>query len=192
MMRNDDNSVKEKDDLQGIEFDESSGISEEDQKEILGEIDQIVTDNKIKVTPEVFQIKPQKKGFLFPTLVNVFSLVILAAGIVTLALLFHREETIMIEETSALSTAEGKLLRELQRETEEITLDGVKGTYVAALPAESAGGQAILGWVGFVDDHSWFVKLMGDAALAREQEEAFRAFLMSIRFSSSDGAGDGN
>ena len=104
-------------------FDENSGISKEDQKEILAEIDHLVTDSKISVTPEVFRIHALKKGFLFPTLVNVFSLIILAAGILTLALLFKRSEGLILEDAGVLTSAEGKLLQELKKESEKALLE---------------------------------------------------------------------
>ncbi len=108
---------------EGFDFDENSGISKNDQKEILAEINRQVTENRISVTPEVMQIRPLKKGFLFPTLVNVFSFIILAAGILTLTLLFKRSEGLILEETGALTTAEGKLLQELKKESEEALLE---------------------------------------------------------------------
>ncbi len=102
-----------------IAFDESSGISKEDQDEILTTIELVVQENKIKVSPEIFRLHPQKKGVLFPTLVNVFAIVVLAAGISVLFLLFKRGEARLAEEVGSLTTAEGMLIRELKRESEE-------------------------------------------------------------------------
>jgi hypothetical protein len=123
MMRHDEVPTDNPDVSGEFEFDESSGISKDDQKEILAEIDHIVTDNRISVTPEVLKIKALKKGSLFPTLVNVFSFVILAAGILTLTLLFKRSEGMILEEAGVLSSAEGKLLQELKKESEKALLE---------------------------------------------------------------------
>ena len=103
-------------------FDESSGISADDQKEILVHIDQVVKENKITVTPEVFRINALKKGFLFPALVNVFTLIVLAAGIFTFAMLFRQGEE-KLQEAGTVTTAESKLIRELKRESEEKLLE---------------------------------------------------------------------
>ena len=100
-------------------FDESSGISKEDQKDILGEIETIATENRIKVSPEVFRIKAIKRGVLFPIIINVAAVIVMAVGITTLLLLFRRGEEQLMESAAAISTAEGKLLEELKRESSE-------------------------------------------------------------------------
>ena len=105
--------------LQGdLSLDEKSGISKEDQKEILEEIDKIASESKIKVTPEIFNIKAVKKGVLFPVIINLMAFGILAVGITLLAFFFKRGEEQLLEDTTAISSAEGKLLQELKKESE--------------------------------------------------------------------------
>jgi hypothetical protein len=100
-------------------FDESSGISKEDQKDILSQIEKVATESKIQVHPDVFQIKAIKRGVLFPIVINLSAALALAAGIVTLYLLFQRGEEQLLESARGITTAEGKLLEELKRESEE-------------------------------------------------------------------------
>jgi DNA repair exonuclease SbcCD ATPase subunit len=106
--------------LEGEEFvlDESSGISKEDQQEILREIEKVSQESRISVTPETMAIKAVKKGFLFPLLVNVLFVVLLAGGGFTLYTLFQRGETVLMEEGGAIASAEGKLIEELKKESE--------------------------------------------------------------------------
>ena len=100
-------------------LDGESGISKEDQKEILQEIDKIAAESKIRITPEIFNIHAQKKGVLFPIVINLMAFGILAIGITVLAFFFKRGEEQLMEDTTARTSAEGKLLQELKKESEE-------------------------------------------------------------------------
>ena len=92
---------------EGEEFllDEKSGISKEDQQEILQEIEKVSQESRISVTPETMAIRAVKKGFLFPLLVNILFAVLLAGGGYALYYLFQRGETILMEEGSAIASA---------------------------------------------------------------------------------------
>jgi len=106
--------------IEGDEFvlDEDSGISEEDQKEIIQEIEKASQESRISVTPETMTVKAGKKGFLFPLLVNIFFVLLLAGGGYALYYLFQRGETVLMEEGGAIVSAEGKLIAELRKESE--------------------------------------------------------------------------
>jgi hypothetical protein len=112
------NHAQEK--IEGEEFvlDEDSGISKEDQREILREIETAVQESRISVTPETMAVRAGKKGFLFPLLVNILFIVLLAGGGFALYYLFQRGETVLMEEGGAIASAEGKLLEELRKESE--------------------------------------------------------------------------
>ena len=99
-------------------LDESSGISKEDQQEILQEIERATQESRISVSPETMAIKAVKKGFLFPLLVNILFVVLLAGGGLALYYLFQRGETGLMEEGSAIASAEGMLIEELKKESE--------------------------------------------------------------------------
>ncbi len=88
-------------------LDEQSGISKEDQQEILEEIEKVSEESRISVTPETMAIKAAKRGFVFPLLVNIFAVLLLAGGGFTLYYLFQRGETVLMEEGSAIASAEG-------------------------------------------------------------------------------------
>jgi DNA repair exonuclease SbcCD ATPase subunit len=99
-------------------LDENSGISKEDQQDILTQIEKIATESRMQVSPEVFHIKPLKKGVLFPIIINLAAVLVLAVGIFTLYLLFRRGEEIILEEKVLITSTEGKLLEELKRESD--------------------------------------------------------------------------
>jgi len=97
---------------------EQSGISKEDQQEIVEEIEKISEESRISITPETMAIKAVKRGFVFPLLVNIFAVLLLAGGGFTLYCLFQRGETVLMEEGGAITSAQGKLIEELKKESE--------------------------------------------------------------------------
>ncbi|RKX73031.1 MAG: hypothetical protein DRP87_19660 [Spirochaetes bacterium] len=102
-----------------FELIESAGISEEDKKDILKQIEQVALDNRIAVTPELFKITPRKKGILLPLLINFLALLAIGAGVFFSYRYFtERKATLTLETMRYLST-EGRLLEKLKEETEE-------------------------------------------------------------------------
>ncbi|HVP17837.1 MAG TPA: hypothetical protein VMU36_02510 [Spirochaetia bacterium] len=99
-------------------FDPGSGISREDQKDILKEIENVGTQNRIAVRPEAFAVKAAKRGILFPVLVNLAAIVALAGGLGFLYFYFQRGETQLAQSETATITAEGKLIEEVKKESE--------------------------------------------------------------------------
>jgi hypothetical protein len=81
---------------------------------------------------------------------------------------------------------------ELKKNAEAITVQGIPGLYIEAEgPAENPT-NAVYGWLGNEPGRMWFVKLRGDADLARRQRDAFRAFLKSFKFYDNPGATNGH
>jgi len=99
-------------------YDPESGISREDQKEILKEIESVATGSRITVTPEVFAVKAARRGILFPVVVNAAAVFVLLGGLGTLYFLFQRGETRLVKEQPGTITAEGKLIEELKKDSE--------------------------------------------------------------------------
>ena len=97
---------------------EGAGISEEDKKDVLSQIDSVVEKNRIPVTDELFEIKPRKKGSFFPILINILALLLITGGVYYAYQMFNeRQETLSLETREYLS-AEGKLIEEIRRESE--------------------------------------------------------------------------
>ena len=61
-------------------LDTGEGVSDDDRRDILQEIDQIVESNKIPVTKEIFKIKPRKKGIFLPIFINLIAACIIVGG----------------------------------------------------------------------------------------------------------------
>jgi chromosome segregation ATPase len=100
-----------------IVFDTASGFSEEEQREILREIDSLSGENRIAAPPEALAAEAKKRGVLFPVLVNLGALLLLASGFFLL-MYFHSHEEADIRGASAvLGLTERRLIQEIRRET---------------------------------------------------------------------------
>lgn len=99
-----------------LSFDAESGISKEDQKDILRAIENVVTENKIATTPEDFVVKAVKRGILFPTLVIAAAAAALVVGGAAFYLLFQQGETKIVRGTLGTITAEGQLIQAVRQE----------------------------------------------------------------------------
>ncbi|MDR3343265.1 MAG: hypothetical protein LBT14_10875 [Treponema sp.] len=98
-------------------FDTTSGISEEEQREILARIDTIAGKNRIAPTPEFVKTAAKKRGFLFPLLVNLGALMVLAGGFLLLFNGHGKDEADIREEAAILGITERKLIQEIRKET---------------------------------------------------------------------------
>jgi hypothetical protein len=81
--------------------------------------------------------------------------------------------------------------------TESTEVGGQKATYMAAIPdtakpEESQMEQATLAAMVRVGDQMWFFKLKGNRELVAAEQENFKDFLKSVRFTADRGATDGN
>ena len=101
-----------------IILDSSSGISLEEQQEILKVIDAIADINRLG--PDTSPLRARKKGFLFPLLVNLSALVILGLGFTLLLFYNTSNEQDIRESSSALGLTERRLIQEIRQETNRL------------------------------------------------------------------------
>lgn len=94
-------------------------ISNEEQQEIMKEIERISGKSRINVTPDLFKLNALKKGFLFPLFVNIMAIAILGGGIYATKYYFDVKEKESISSTAQLQSAEGNLIKEIKKDTEE-------------------------------------------------------------------------
>lgn len=85
----------------------------------------------------------------------------------------------------------------LEKVTESIEVGGEKATFMAAIPdttkpEESQVEQATLAAMVRVGDEMWFFKMKGNRDLVAAEQQNFRDFLKSVRFTAGPGAPDGN
>ena len=96
-------------------FDTSSGISLEEQQEILAGINAMAGGSRL--SGEDTETEARKKGFLFPLFVNISALVFLGLGFALLFFLHGQEELGIRESSATLGLTERKLIQEIRRET---------------------------------------------------------------------------
>ena len=143
-------------------FDPDSGISRDEQTEIRAEIEKVATRSRIAVSPEVFVVKAAKRGVLFPVVVNIAAVGILIIGLGVFYFIFQRGETQLAREDSGTITAEGKLIQELQKESE------------AKLQAKNQQINQIQGQLADIDKQRLDLQSNMDARV-RDRENQLRA-----------------
>ena len=108
-------SIQQDDPLQPIE---AAEISPEEREQVLKQIETAIAANRPTTGFDLSVLKAEKRGLLFPLLINLAALVLIAAGVLFLFRFFElRKESITLRQTSYLS-AEGTLIQALKRETE--------------------------------------------------------------------------
>jgi len=99
-------------------FDKSSGISVEDQKDILSHIERVAQSSRILAGPDTWKVRAKNRGAFLPIVVNVAALLAIAGGIFGLTRAFSADTHATATGTVALTSAEGRLLQEIKREAE--------------------------------------------------------------------------
>ncbi len=99
-------------------FDKSSGISVEDQKDILSHIERVAQSSRILAGPDTWKVRPQKRGAFLPIAVNVVAILAIAGGIYGLTRAFSSDTRVATTGSAVLTSAEGRLLQEIKREAE--------------------------------------------------------------------------
>jgi chromosome segregation ATPase len=101
----------------GVVFDANSGISREEQREILDSINRITEKNRSSFSGAAREFKASKKGVLFPIAVNAAAVLILAGGFFIISALHGRAEIRLRGGTKVFNTAERALISEIRKET---------------------------------------------------------------------------
>ena len=98
-----------------IIFDTTSGISLEEQQEILDGIN--TASNRNRLVSEAVVTEAKKKDYHFPLLINIAAIVIFALGSLLLTLFYRHDVEAIRESSSALGITERKLIQEIREET---------------------------------------------------------------------------
>ncbi len=73
---------------------------------------------------------------------------------------------------------------QLASDLQQLAVAGTDGDYIELVgPPDTGSPQAIMAVLADVAGSTWFFKLMGDADLAAQERERFRAFVQSVNFS---------
>ena len=107
-----------------IVLDPSSGISIEEQKEILSHINGIAEENRKKLTGEQQEektnvINAKKKGVFFPVIVNIAALVIICLGLILLLMFNNRADSQVRTGNAVYNLTERALIEEIRKSTAE-------------------------------------------------------------------------
>jgi chromosome segregation ATPase len=152
-------SIQPDDPLQPIEDME---ISPEEREQVLTQIETAIAENLTPQGLDLSVLKAEKRGLLFPLLINLAALVLIAVGVLFLLRYFEvRKENITLRNTSYLS-AEGTVVQTLKRETE------------SRLQAKEQEIVSIQTKLEEVDRERQALKLELDAELESKEEELHR------------------
>ncbi len=104
---------------EGIVFDSESGISQEDQREILKEIEKVATQSRMQVSPELFAVRAVKRGVLFPILSNLLTIFLAGAAIASFYFLFQKNESQISVGQPASIAVESDIIERMKKDAEE-------------------------------------------------------------------------
>jgi len=99
--------------------DELDGITEEDRREIMLEIEKVAGENRISLTTDLFEFTARKNGAAFPVFVNAAGVLLLAAGIAAFLFIFQAAEAEIREAGRVPVAAESLLIEEIRRTAQE-------------------------------------------------------------------------
>jgi uncharacterized protein YoxC len=111
-------------DSSGIVFDAKSGISEEEQREILAKINNIAEKNRLSLSEggqgksETPRFKAKKSGVRFPVIVIIIAFAALAGGLTLLSSMQWKTDTQVRTGAKVYNNVERALIEEIRRETQ--------------------------------------------------------------------------
>ncbi len=103
----------------GAAVNEVSAIRAEEQSEILEQIDSKTASHKLAVTDELFVVHATRNGALFPLLVNVGALVLIAVSVFGLWRVFDRDAEVFQQNRQIFTSVENQLIRRLREESRD-------------------------------------------------------------------------
>jgi Skp family chaperone for outer membrane proteins len=98
---------------------DEDGISADERQKITAQIDQIMSENRIEVSPETLAYVPQRRGVLLPLFSNLAILIVLVAALFVVSRLLNRQEQSLATGGTAVLTAESKLIAALKQESDQ-------------------------------------------------------------------------
>jgi hypothetical protein len=162
--------------VSGIVIDAKSGISEEEQREILAQIDNIAEKNRLSLSEgseeknKNMSFKAKKSGGRFPVIVNIAAFVTLAAGLTFLLSMYGKTNAHVRTGAKIYNSAERALIEEIRRDTTSLAdselerlnieqyrsaaIESQMGAFFANLNSQISGGR--------LDEAAGTIKAMRD------------------------------
>lgn len=98
---------------------DDSGISADERREILEEIERMTSDQRAGLSPDALVVsRAARRGFLFPLVVNVAMLAIAAGGLFGLYTFFEAREQQRVEQGREEISAQAELIRRIQEQAQ--------------------------------------------------------------------------
>ena len=101
------------------EEEEELQVSADERKKILAEIDQTMARDQVGISGDGGDLSSERNGAILPIVVNLLSVFLIAGGFFAALYYFDKKEEGIVSPRTSLISAEGQLLRTLQRETEQ-------------------------------------------------------------------------
>jgi len=173
-------------DSSGIVFDAKSGISEEEQREILAKINNITEKNRLSLSEgegksKKTRFKAKKSGGRFPAIVNIIAFAALAGGLAILISTQGKTDARIRTGTKVYNIAERALIEEIRRETQNAAAAGAELERLNMEQSRAAAIEAQMG--GFFSNLNRQItnNNLGEAALIIK---AMREFINTPAFMS--------
>lgn len=99
--------------------DESTGISMEERRQITDQIDRLMADNRIEVSPETLSYVSKRNGALLPLFSNIAILSVAIIALLVMSHFLNRQERSIATSGTAILTAESKLIAALKQEADQ-------------------------------------------------------------------------
>ena len=137
-------------------------ISPEEREQVLREIETAIDESRTPETADLYMVRAEKRGWLFPLLINLAAALLIAAGVFLLTRHFElRRDSITLRRSSYLSM-EGNLIQTLKQESEK------------KLQAKEEEVASIQEKLQAVDQERQTLKLSLEADLAAKEQELRR------------------
>ena len=99
--------------------DESTGISVEERRQITDQIDRLMAENRIEISPQNLSYVAKRNGALIPLFGNIAILSVAIIALLVISHFLNREEQTIATGGAAVLTAESKLIAALKQESSQ-------------------------------------------------------------------------
>jgi hypothetical protein len=108
----------QREETQAARSEEADGFSPEEKQRFEQQIDELINQNRLAVTPESLTYTPQRHGVVLPLVTNLVIGVVVAVALGAAFFWYNRQEQSIATGETVLLTAESKLIAALRQESE--------------------------------------------------------------------------
>lgn len=167
--------------MEPIVFDKASGISLEEQQEILASLNTLERPLERGEAVASYEKQAKKKGVLLPALTNGIAAAVLALGLAVLFLTHERDEVRFMQGAATPSVTERKLIAEIRREFADQL--SAKDAEIADILAKIAGVDVEMQNVQLQFDNKIIIESEKEKALAdlQRQKDEYQSRLAALQ-----------